>query len=103
MGTYSELMVCCDLLKKGYDVFRCISPCSDFDLAVYKKPHEFIRIEVKTGYVHQTTKTFNYSFPRNNEYDIIAVFVKNTQKIHYIARTSKSAGFGELTKEVGRQ
>lgn len=48
VGAMHELMVCCDLLKRGYEVFRAISQSSLFDVAAFKDG-KLIRVEVTTG------------------------------------------------------
>ncbi len=46
-GAISELRVSIDLLTKGYDVFRALSPSCPCDLAVLKNS-SVLRIEVRT-------------------------------------------------------
>jgi hypothetical protein len=46
-GAISELVVCTDLLQKGYDVFRALSPSSACDLVALKNGQCY-RVEVKT-------------------------------------------------------
>lgn len=45
----SELRVSVDLLAKGYEVFRALSPSCSCDLTVMKNG-ELLRIEVRTAY-----------------------------------------------------
>lgn len=49
VGTINELRVCCDLLSKGYEVFRALSPHCSCDLAILKNG-KLLRIEVRAGY-----------------------------------------------------
>jgi hypothetical protein len=49
VGACSELEACVDLMKKGYEVFRAVSPSSSCDLMVLRGNRAF-RIEVRTGY-----------------------------------------------------
>ena len=49
VGQIAELYVACDLLKKGYEVFKALSPGASCDLAVLKSGR-LIRIEVRTGF-----------------------------------------------------
>lgn len=46
-GTVSELRVCVDLLSKGYEVFRAVSPSCSCDLAILRDGR-LLRVEVKT-------------------------------------------------------
>jgi hypothetical protein len=48
VGAISELAVCADLLSKGYDVFRSVSPAAPCDL-IAQKEGKLIRVEVKTN------------------------------------------------------
>jgi hypothetical protein len=48
IGAISELAVCADLLSKGYDVFRSVSPGAQCDL-IAQKDGNLIRVEVKTN------------------------------------------------------
>ena len=46
-GAVSELLVCADLLKKGFEVFRSVSPVASCDLIV-KKNNIIYDVEVKS-------------------------------------------------------
>lgn len=48
VGALSELKVATDLLEKGYEVFRSLSPACSCDLAVLKDG-KLLRVEVTTG------------------------------------------------------
>ena len=48
-GAIQELRVCIDLMAKGYDVYRAISPSAPFDLAIWRHG-KLITVEVKSGY-----------------------------------------------------
>jgi hypothetical protein len=52
-GALTELIVCADLISKGYDVFRAVSPACPCDLVAAKK-NVLIRVEVRS-----VTKTPN--------------------------------------------
>ncbi len=49
VGAISELRACQDLMAKGYEVFRAVSPSSSCDIAVLKDG-KLLRIEVRTSY-----------------------------------------------------
>ena len=49
VGAISELKVATDLLSKGYDVFRALSPSCSCDLAILQKD-KLLRVEVRTGH-----------------------------------------------------
>jgi hypothetical protein len=48
-GAIAELVVCADLLKRGFEVFRAVSPACSCDL-VALRDGQLQRIEVKTGF-----------------------------------------------------
>lgn len=48
VGAISELRAAADLLSKGYEVFRALSPSCSCDLAILRNSH-IIRVEVRTG------------------------------------------------------
>ena len=48
VGTISELIVAVDLLKRGYDVFRALSPTCSCDLAFITNGR-LVRVEVRTS------------------------------------------------------
>lgn len=48
-GAISEMVVCADLLKMGFSVFRSISAACDCDI-IAMKDGRIIRVEVKTAY-----------------------------------------------------
>lgn len=49
VGAIQELRVSVDLLTKGYEVFRALSPNCSSDLIAMKN-NKILRIEVRTGY-----------------------------------------------------
>lgn len=49
IGTISELLVVIDLLKKGYEVYRPLTPTNSADL-VFEKNNNLFKIEVRTAY-----------------------------------------------------
>ena len=81
-GAISELVVACDLMKKGYEVFRALSASCSCDLAVLKGG-DLIRIEVRTGVPARSGEGFY--FPKNKiegRTDHYAVVVG--EMIHYL-------------------
>lgn len=72
-GAVAELEVAADLLRRGFWVYRAVSPAGPFDLCVYKH-RQLLRIEVTTS---KTT-----SRP-DREYDLLAVV--EPERIKYIS------------------
>lgn len=69
VGAIGELRVCVDLLAKGYEVFRAVSPSCSCDLLVLKSG-VVTRIEVRTSYRTRSGKVY---YPTHNvRADIIA-------------------------------
>lgn len=64
-GAISELRVAIDLMTKGYDVFRAISPSCPCDLAILKNG-KLLRIEVRTATRSSTGKI--YKTRSNNDH-----------------------------------
>ncbi len=65
VGASSELKVCADLLDRGYDVFRAVSPQCPCDLIAHKDGR-LCRVEVRTG-SKLTPDTIKYAI--NKKYD----------------------------------
>jgi hypothetical protein len=59
-GAISELRVAADLLSRGYEVFRALSPACSCDLAILVH-HQIYRVEVKTGSIHPRTGTVSFA------------------------------------------
>lgn len=82
VGAISELLVAEWLMKKGYDVYRALSPASKSDLAISKNG-TFAKVEVKTGYKGETGRI---TFPQKPTEDahIFAVVLHNTNEIVFL-------------------
>lgn len=76
-GAVSELLVCADLLSKGWDVFRSISQCAKCDIiAQSRQTRNIIRVEVKSCSV-SGRGTVNHPKPKNDNYDHLAAVTKD--------------------------
>jgi Holliday junction resolvase-like predicted endonuclease len=49
IGAMSEMLVCVDLMKRGFEIFRAVSQCCSCDL-IALRGGKALRVEVKTGY-----------------------------------------------------
>lgn len=85
VGAIHELIVCADLLKRGFQVFRAVSPASDCDLAVLKQ-FRLIRVEVTTGYI---SKTGALQYPKHDDAKSDALAVVVAGEIHYLPKVSE--------------
>lgn len=73
VGAIAELMVCENLLRKGYEVFRAVSPNSKCDIVAIDKSGKCIQIEVKAAKTHLKTGTV-YAVPLvRNRFDVLAL------------------------------
>jgi hypothetical protein len=70
-GTVSELVVAVDLLRRGFSVFRAMSPACNCDLAVLSDGR-LCRVEVKTAYI---TKSGELTHPTVDcsRFDVLAL------------------------------
>jgi hypothetical protein len=84
VGAIAELMVCADLMKQGYEVFRAMSPASNCDVLAIKG--EVIKkYEIRTGQYYQTKNGLNLHYPRaRTEGKDVIVVTHHDSKIHYI-------------------
>lgn len=49
VGALHELLVAIELMRRGWHVFRALSPACPCDLVVYQDPDTIIRIQVRTA------------------------------------------------------
>lgn len=72
-GAVSELRVAVDLLERGYEVFRALSPsCSCCDIAILKDG-KLLRVECRTGSYLKSGK--HYHTTQNIRADVLAVIL----------------------------
>jgi Holliday junction resolvase len=71
-GAISELLVCANLLEKGYEVFRSVSQDCSCDLLAMKD-NKILKIEVKTVAINKNG-SLNYGIAKKNinRFDILA-------------------------------
>ena len=73
VGSISELIVCADLLKMGYHVFRSVSPNGPVDLMAFKGKST-LKVEVKTSRRNASGKVLQPNH-NHNEHDVMAVYL----------------------------
>jgi hypothetical protein len=84
VGALGELLVAADLLIRGYEVFRAISPSCSCDLAILKDG-KLLRVEVRTGY-RTTVDPDAIAIGKKqgtHRADILAVVVHSPTRIRY--------------------
>lgn len=75
------MLVCADLLLKGYAVFRAVSPACSCDLIVLKDG-KLCRVEVTTGHRRDNGKV-NCPLKTPGAYDVLAIVVDDGKEIVY--------------------
>ena len=85
VGSISEMMVCADMLRKGYHVFRTVSNASFCDVVAIKG-NEIMFIEVRTGYI---TNAGKLSFPHMLHTKVAipthyAIYITKDSSIHFV-------------------
>ncbi len=87
VGAMVELIVSTDLMKKGYSVFRALSPSCSCDLIVLTTHGSLIEIEVKTGYETEKNRLiFPRKKHREKEGRLYAIWERNTGEIFYLSQ-----------------
>jgi hypothetical protein len=73
LGALGEILVTYDLMLKGYEVYRAISPASSCDLVALREG-KAVRVEVTKGM--RRGKTQRLIWPRHeaSRYDLLAVW-----------------------------
>lgn len=80
----SEMLVCADLLKRGFSVFRSISPACSCDIVYLSTDQTLVRVEVKTAYRFHTGKVNYGRHPKQDgKHDLLALVFHKTNSIEY--------------------
>jgi hypothetical protein len=83
VGAIAELDVAADLMRRGYDVFRALSPACSCDLAVLKDG-ALLRIEVRSGYRDLKGKArCGVKSKDEGRYDVLAIYLAGETAIVY--------------------
>lgn len=81
-GALAELLVCTDLLERGLDVYRSITPSGRCDLVtVCRSTGETNRVEVKCGRMSRSGKVVCNPGPHNS-FDTLAIVIGNSEIIY---------------------
>ena len=85
LGAKNELVVAIDLIEKGFNVFRSLTPNAPFDLVAYRNK-QLYRIEVKTARLNlDGTRRSQQHLVKTHIGDIDAVAWVMPNKIEYQA------------------
>ena len=84
VGAAHEMLVAADLLKRGFDVYRSVSPTAHADIIIVNGSH-ILRVEVTTGTPNRRPSSRPLSWPPKvaSRHDILAV-VTHPGVIHYL-------------------
>lgn len=83
IGAISELIISTDLLRRGFEVFRALSPNCSCDLAILHKS-KLIRVEVRTASRSSNGKlTFSFHEGEGHRHDLLALVADNGSTIEY--------------------
>lgn len=84
-GAVSEMMVCIDLLRRGFDVYQSVAACGSCDLIALKYGSaRACRIEVKTAQRRKRgTLCYGQRKYQDRNHDVLALVVLKEGKITY--------------------
>lgn len=71
VGAMHELVVSADLIRRGFNVFRALSPSCPCDLAIIKDK-KLYRVEVTTGYLTKKGIIMHIN-KDSNKYDLLVI------------------------------
>lgn len=80
VGAAHEMLVCVDLLRKGYQVYRSVSPSASFDLAVFRQG-ELTAVEVTTG-LYSPQGGIVHPPKDTSRFDVLAVVMRDGKIIY---------------------
>jgi hypothetical protein len=101
-GVMSELYVCADIIKRGFYVFRSMNINNPVDL-VLQHNGRFYGVEVKTGRSYTNgngSKNTAHPQPKNEYYDILAVYNVSEDTILYQSRHEITAEAKQAEAEI---
>lgn len=84
VGALTEMTVAAHMMRKGYDVFRALSPSCYCDLVATKDNITF-RVECRTGY--RSLSTGSLSFPKTlrGAADLFAVYIPPEDTVFFLS------------------
>ena len=100
-GAIAEYIASCDLLTRGIQVFRNMSPGGSVDLIALKKSGQMFRVEVKSAGVHQCGQKHrvNKQVLRRGAYDVLAV-VNEVWQVFYFDSADTSINITDWNGSV---
>jgi hypothetical protein len=98
-GMLAELTACCDLARKGFEVFKAVNPIGSCDLVVWLGS-KGLRVEVKHGVMTNTGRPICNATRNAGKYDVLAL-VTYEGTVHYFDTTGKPKEMGDCHKTCG--
>lgn len=98
-GATAELIASVDLLRRGFDVFRAISPSCPCDL-VAMRGSLCLRVEVRSGHMNPATGVLSIPMRETDRFDLLAVVVGDT--IGYLGHEFTAEDFPFRTTDALR-
>ena len=92
IGAIGEMMIACDLFKKGFETFRALSTSASCDLIALKNTEVF-RIEVRTGYIYKSpnrAKRIVFMKTGRIKPDCFGVYVEAENSVYYFYPDAKT-------------
>lgn len=81
-----ELVVCADLIRRGYEVFRAVAGNQSCDLIAMKTINgkvRRLRVEVKTATEGKWTTPYYFHKGNPDLYDVLAIYMPWSNEIAY--------------------
>jgi hypothetical protein len=82
VGAIGEILVSGELMMKGYEIYRALSPSSGCDILAIKND-KILKIEVRTGYKTIGNKIAYFEKKTKGEQFAVILYEKDNYKIHY--------------------
>lgn len=83
VGAVAELLVCTDLLKQGFDVFRSVASNAACDLIAAHDDGRLCRVEVKSAVTRNGSTRFKRHRFDTSKHDILALVFLREHRIEY--------------------
>lgn len=80
VGAMAEILVSLDLMKRGFHVFRALSPNASCDLAIVND-RQFLRVEVKTSYRTRSGTIYSPQV-KAGTHDILALVLDRKEVVY---------------------
>lgn len=82
IGACAEMVICADLLRRGYDVYRSLSPNADCDLIISFKG-KLCRVEVKSAIYKRGRPMFRRERLDQTKFDMLALAFLRESRVIY--------------------